>query len=50
MIQSGRHDLAAWVTWFARDLDLRMPMNVIGCSQRDKDDESEACDASRDHV
>jgi pimeloyl-ACP methyl ester carboxylesterase len=28
----GVHDLAAWVTWFARDLDLRMPMNVIGCS------------------
>jgi pimeloyl-ACP methyl ester carboxylesterase len=28
----GVHDLAAWVTWFARDLDLRMPLNVIGCS------------------
>jgi pimeloyl-ACP methyl ester carboxylesterase len=28
----GVHDLAAWVTWFARDLDLRMPVNVIGCS------------------
>ena len=26
------HDLAAWVTWFARDLDLRTPANVIGCS------------------
>ena len=26
------HDLAAWVTWFARDLDLRTPVNVIGCS------------------
>jgi pimeloyl-ACP methyl ester carboxylesterase len=26
------HDLAAWVTWFARDLDLRMPVHVIGCS------------------
>jgi pimeloyl-ACP methyl ester carboxylesterase len=28
----GVHDLAAWVTWFARDIDLRMPVNVIGCS------------------
>ncbi len=28
----GVHDLAAWVTWFARDLDLRSPVNVIGCS------------------
>jgi pimeloyl-ACP methyl ester carboxylesterase len=28
----GVHDLAAWVTWFARDVDLRMPVNVIGCS------------------
>ena len=28
----GVHDLAAWVTWFARDLDLRTPLNVIGCS------------------
>jgi pimeloyl-ACP methyl ester carboxylesterase len=28
----GVHDLAAWVTWFARDLDLRGPLNVIGCS------------------
>ena len=28
----GVHDLAAWVTWFARDLDLRTPVNVIGCS------------------
>src|ERR1700730_2720085 len=26
------HDLAAWVTWFARDADLRTPVNVIGCS------------------
>jgi pimeloyl-ACP methyl ester carboxylesterase len=26
------HDLAAWVSWFARDLDLRIPVNVIGCS------------------
>ena len=28
----GVHDLAAWVTWFARDLDIRTPVNVIGCS------------------
>jgi pimeloyl-ACP methyl ester carboxylesterase len=28
----GVHDLAAWVTWFARDVDLRTPVNVIGCS------------------
>ena len=28
----GVHDLAAWVTWFARDIDLRSPVNVIGCS------------------
>jgi pimeloyl-ACP methyl ester carboxylesterase len=28
----GVHDLAAWVTWFARDLALPMPVNVIGCS------------------
>jgi pimeloyl-ACP methyl ester carboxylesterase len=26
------HDLAAWVTWLARDLDIRTPVNVIGCS------------------
>lgn len=26
------HDLAAWVTWFARDYDLPTPLNVIGCS------------------
>lgn len=26
------HDLAAWVTWFARDLDLQRPVNVIGSS------------------
>ena len=30
----GVHDLAAWVTWFARDLDLRTPVNVIGCFAR----------------
>jgi pimeloyl-ACP methyl ester carboxylesterase len=28
----GVRDLAAWVTWFARDLDLRMPLNIIGSS------------------
>jgi pimeloyl-ACP methyl ester carboxylesterase len=28
----GVHDLAAWVAWLARDLDLRPPVNVIGCS------------------
>ena len=28
----GVHDLAAWVTWFARDIELRTPVNVIGCS------------------
>jgi pimeloyl-ACP methyl ester carboxylesterase len=25
-------DLAAWVTWFVRDLHLSQPLNVIGCS------------------
>jgi pimeloyl-ACP methyl ester carboxylesterase len=28
----GVHDLAAWVTWFARDLDIRTPVNLVGCS------------------
>jgi len=28
----GVHDLAAWVTWFERDLDLDTSVNVIGCS------------------
>ena len=28
----GVRDLAAWVTWFARDMDIRTPVNVIGCS------------------
>jgi pimeloyl-ACP methyl ester carboxylesterase len=28
----GVHDLAAWVTWLARDLDLRTPVNLVGCS------------------
>jgi len=27
----GVHDLAAWITWFARDLDLDTSVNVIGC-------------------
>jgi pimeloyl-ACP methyl ester carboxylesterase len=26
------HDLAAWLTWFARDLDIPSPVNAIGCS------------------
>ena len=26
------HDLAAWVTWFARDSGVSAPVNVIGCS------------------
>jgi pimeloyl-ACP methyl ester carboxylesterase len=28
----GVHDLAAWVTWLARDLDIRTPVNVVGSS------------------
>ena len=28
----GVHDVAAWVTWFARDLEIRTPVNVVGCS------------------
>jgi pimeloyl-ACP methyl ester carboxylesterase len=28
----GTRDLAAWVTWLARDLDIATPVNVIGCS------------------
>jgi pimeloyl-ACP methyl ester carboxylesterase len=28
----GVHDVAAWVTWFARDQNIRTPVNVIGCS------------------
>ncbi|MFM9884369.1 MAG: alpha/beta fold hydrolase [Burkholderiales bacterium] len=28
----GVHDLAAWVTWLARDLKIATPLNVIGCS------------------
>jgi pimeloyl-ACP methyl ester carboxylesterase len=28
----GARDLAAWVTWFARNLDIRTPVNLVGCS------------------
>jgi pimeloyl-ACP methyl ester carboxylesterase len=28
----GVHDLAAWITWFARDIGISSPVNVIGCS------------------
>jgi pimeloyl-ACP methyl ester carboxylesterase len=28
----GVHDLAAWITWFAREMDIRTPVNLIGCS------------------
>lgn len=28
----GVHDLAAWITWFARDLGLAAPLDVVGCS------------------
>ncbi len=28
----GVHDLAAWVTWLARELDLRSPVNLVGSS------------------
>jgi pimeloyl-ACP methyl ester carboxylesterase len=28
----GVRDLAAWVAWFARDMGVPTPMNVIGCS------------------
>jgi len=28
----GVHDLAAWVTWFARDMGINTPVNVIGSS------------------
>lgn len=30
-IMSAR-DVAAWVTWFARDYGIKTPVNVIGCS------------------
>lgn len=26
------HDMAAWVSWFVRDLRIETPLNVIGCS------------------
>ena len=29
---AGVRDLAAWVTWFVRDLQLPQPLHVIGCS------------------
>src|SRR2546430_17671741 len=29
---SSVRDLAAWVTWLVRDLQLPQPLNVIGCS------------------
>jgi pimeloyl-ACP methyl ester carboxylesterase len=28
----GVHDLAAWVTWFARDLGISTPVKLVGCS------------------
>ena len=28
----GVRDLAVWITWFARDMGLPTPLNVIGCS------------------
>jgi pimeloyl-ACP methyl ester carboxylesterase len=28
----GMRDLAAWVTWFIRDMELPQPLHVIGCS------------------
>jgi len=28
----GVHDLVAWTTWFARDVGIATPVNVIGCS------------------
>lgn len=28
----GVRDLAAWVTWFARDMGIPTPVNVVGCS------------------
>ncbi len=28
----GVHDLAAWITWFARDSRMATPVNVVGCS------------------
>ena len=28
----GARDVAAWITWLARDLDIRTPVNLVGCS------------------
>jgi pimeloyl-ACP methyl ester carboxylesterase len=28
----GPRDVAAWITWLARDLEIPTPVNVIGCS------------------
>lgn len=28
----GVHDLAAWITWLARDLGIQTPVNLVGCS------------------
>jgi pimeloyl-ACP methyl ester carboxylesterase len=28
----GARDLAAWITWFARDTGIRTPVNIVGCS------------------
>jgi len=28
----GVHDVAAWITWLARDLKIPTPVNVVGCS------------------
>ena len=28
----GARDVAAWITWFARDLGISTPENVVGCS------------------
>lgn len=28
----GVHDIAAWITWFARDLGIAGPVSLVGCS------------------
>ena len=28
----GVHDVAAWITWLARDLAIPTPLNLVGCS------------------
>lgn len=28
----GARDVAAWITWLARDLDIATPVNLLGCS------------------